>query len=218
NGNPGEAVGLVPSRTCDDPATLVRWADAQLGLLPSLERGLETQGLYWDWADGEQLGIDGRPALYAKLPAEEDKPDNVSWPEFGPHNFQSRRAPRRGRQRGHVDRAGALPGRTALRAVPLTDRERVCEPVLLLRTVRRDRRATHQPRRHLRAAHHADGAGRPRSHERLPLGAVRRRVHQRRGGALSRGAHRGRRRASLSRAPHETGSAVQVVGALGYHL
>ena len=86
NESHGDAVGLVISSTCEDPATLVRWADAQLGLLPSLERGLGTQGLYWDWADGEQLGIDGRPALYAKLPAEEDKPDNVSWPEFGPHN------------------------------------------------------------------------------------------------------------------------------------
>lgn len=81
-----DAVGLVISSTCEDAATMVRWADAQLGLLPSLERGMGTQGRYWDWADGEQLGIDGRPALYAKLPAEEDSPDNVSWPEFGPHN------------------------------------------------------------------------------------------------------------------------------------
>ena len=86
NESHGDAVGLVISSTCEDPTTLVRWADAQLGLLPSLERGLGTQGLYWDWADGKQLGIDGRAALYAKLPEEENKPDNVSWPEFSPHN------------------------------------------------------------------------------------------------------------------------------------
>ncbi|MEE1651418.1 extracellular solute-binding protein [Brachybacterium sp. J144] len=86
NESHGDAVGLVISSTCDDPATLVRWADAQLGLLPSLDRSMGAQGVFWDWADGTQLGIDGRTALYAKMPAEEDKPDNAAWPEFSPHN------------------------------------------------------------------------------------------------------------------------------------
>lgn len=85
NENHGEASGLVITSACEDPATLVRWADFQLGLLPTLEMRLGRQDEHWQWASAGQLGIDGRPAMYAKIPGVSD--DNVTWPEFGPYNL-----------------------------------------------------------------------------------------------------------------------------------
>lgn len=85
NESHGDASGLVITNACEDPAMMVRWADFQLGLLPTLEMRLGRQGEQWDWAAPGDLGIDGRPALYAKLPGE--TPDNVTWNEFGPYNL-----------------------------------------------------------------------------------------------------------------------------------
>lgn len=84
NESHGDAVGLVISSDCEDPATLVRWADFQLGLVPTLSMRLGTQGKHWEWAEEGDTGIDGRPALYRAIPHEES---NITWPEFAPHNL-----------------------------------------------------------------------------------------------------------------------------------
>ena len=82
-----DAVGLVISSTCEDPATMVRWADVQLGLLTTLQRARGNLGEQWDWADAKQVGIDGRPALYTMLPEDGEGPENQTWPEFSPYNL-----------------------------------------------------------------------------------------------------------------------------------
>jgi len=87
NESHGDATGLVITSACEDPATLIRWADFQLGLLPTLEFRLGLQGAQWDWAAQDELGIDGRPALYGKIDQGGESPENTTWPEFGPYNL-----------------------------------------------------------------------------------------------------------------------------------
>lgn len=86
NESHGGAVGLVISNACEDPATLVRWADFQLGLLSTLEMHHGQQGVHWEWALGGETGIDGRPALYRNIPQEGEEEANLTWPEFAPQN------------------------------------------------------------------------------------------------------------------------------------
>lgn len=86
NESHGDAVGLVITSACSDPETMVRWADHQLGLLPTLEFSYGRQGEQWDWAGPDVIGIDGRAAMYAAIPQKDGSPDNTTWPEFHPHN------------------------------------------------------------------------------------------------------------------------------------
>ncbi|WP_114855973.1 extracellular solute-binding protein [Brachybacterium sp. YJGR34] len=87
NESHGDASGLVITSACEDPVTLVRWADAQLGLLPTLEMRLGAIDRHWEWGSDDQLGIDGRPALYARFPVEGEEEDNITWPESGVYNL-----------------------------------------------------------------------------------------------------------------------------------
>lgn len=82
----GDAVGLVITSSCSDPETMVRWADHQLGLLPTLEFSYGRQGEQWDWAGPDVVGIDSRAAIYAAIPQKDGSPENTTWPEFHPHN------------------------------------------------------------------------------------------------------------------------------------
>lgn len=87
NESHGDATGLVITNACEDPAMLVRWADFQLGLLPTLEMRLGVLEEQWTWASPDDLGIDGKSAVYTKIPQGEDGPSNLTWPEFGPYNL-----------------------------------------------------------------------------------------------------------------------------------
>lgn len=82
----GDAVGLVVTSACSNPETMVRWADHQMGLLPTLSFARGSQGTAWDWAGPDELGIDGRQAIYSNIERESEGATNTTWPEFGPHS------------------------------------------------------------------------------------------------------------------------------------
>ncbi|MFC0674067.1 twin-arginine translocation signal domain-containing protein [Brachybacterium hainanense] len=74
---------FVITNACEDPVTMIRWADHQfeLGLTTSMGRG--EQGVGWDWAAEGTTGLDGAQAVYEVIPGSTDL-KNQGWWEWGP--------------------------------------------------------------------------------------------------------------------------------------
>ncbi|MBB3112149.1 putative aldouronate transport system substrate-binding protein [Paenibacillus phyllosphaerae] len=74
------------------PEVAFRWAD---GLLDAGEVSLRSdtgaKGVYWDWAEPGDIGINGKPAIWKKL-KEKQPGDNTGWqtraPRYGPSDFR----------------------------------------------------------------------------------------------------------------------------------
>lgn len=82
--DPGPTVALVITNACEDPQTLVRWADAQTNLVSTLHMRLGPPEEGWSWAKEGETGIDGRQAIYGRVPNELE---NAGWNEWGPYNL-----------------------------------------------------------------------------------------------------------------------------------
>lgn len=74
---------FVITPDCPDPQQMIRWADYQfeLGMTISLNRA--ERGVDWDWADADQVGIDGQQAVYQILNLVDANTNRV-WREWGP--------------------------------------------------------------------------------------------------------------------------------------
>lgn len=82
----GGVVGLIVTKDCKDPETMVRWADAQMNLEVSLSMPNGPLGVGFDWATKGQVGINGKQATFARTVASQDA-KNTGWYEWGPYNF-----------------------------------------------------------------------------------------------------------------------------------
>lgn len=72
---------FVITSSCEDPETMIRWADHQFELGMTIAMGAGEQGVGWDFADEGAMGINGAQAVYARIPNELD---NQVWWEWGP--------------------------------------------------------------------------------------------------------------------------------------
>ena len=59
------SAGLVVTSQCSDPATLVRWADAQMELEATVRAYGGREGSNWSWSDAGDSGISNQQAIYA---------------------------------------------------------------------------------------------------------------------------------------------------------
>ncbi|WP_285727790.1 extracellular solute-binding protein [Psychromicrobium xiongbiense] len=84
----GGVVGLVISKACKDPATMVRWADAQLNLQVTRSMPAGPLGVGFDWARKGDVAINGKQATFSRIAAASDA-KNYGWYEWGPINFQN---------------------------------------------------------------------------------------------------------------------------------
>ncbi|MEE1649445.1 extracellular solute-binding protein [Brachybacterium sp. J144] len=75
---------FVITSSCQDPVTMIRWADYQfeLSLTTAMGRGQEGPG--WVWAGEGTLGIDGEQAVYEVVPGSTEL-KNTGWWEWGPY-------------------------------------------------------------------------------------------------------------------------------------
>ena len=73
---------FVITSSCQDPITMIRWADYQyeLGLTIAMKAG--EQGPGWEFSDKGAKGIDGQQATWALIEGSETA--NQAWIEFGP--------------------------------------------------------------------------------------------------------------------------------------
>lgn len=86
----GAFIGLVITQACKDPETLVRWADFQMSLMSTLSMRLGPFEKAWTWAKEGTTGIDGKQAMYERIPQTEEsskKLKNTSWDEWGPFSL-----------------------------------------------------------------------------------------------------------------------------------
>jgi putative aldouronate transport system substrate-binding protein len=72
---------FVITSACEDPETMIRWADYQFELGMTVAMGAGEKGVGWDFADEGTLGINGAQAVYSRIPNELD---NQTWWEWGP--------------------------------------------------------------------------------------------------------------------------------------
>ena len=72
--------GLQITSACKDPATLVRWSDAQMDLEATMWTYDGIKGKNWFWGDKGAKGIDGKQALWRDVqwPA----PEGQSWSQY----------------------------------------------------------------------------------------------------------------------------------------
>ncbi|MCI9887022.1 extracellular solute-binding protein [Micrococcales bacterium 31B] len=64
----GNANVVVLTNQCKDPATLVRWCDAQMDLFMTLQQTRGERGKDWDWSKAGEKGINSKQALYTMIP------------------------------------------------------------------------------------------------------------------------------------------------------
>lgn len=74
---------FVITSDCDDPETMIRWADYQFELGMTISMGRGEQGLGWEFADEGMEGVNGDQAVYTRL-MHGDEIDNQTWWEWGP--------------------------------------------------------------------------------------------------------------------------------------
>ena len=72
---------FVITSACEDPETMIRWADYQFELGMTISMGAGEKGVGWDFADQGAVGIDGEQAVYARIP---NDLENQLWWEWGP--------------------------------------------------------------------------------------------------------------------------------------
>lgn len=72
---------FVISSSCEDPVTMIRWADYQYELTMTISMGRGEQGKGWDWSDKGEKSIDDRQAVYTPI---SNELENQSWWEWGP--------------------------------------------------------------------------------------------------------------------------------------
>lgn len=72
---------FVITSACEDPETMIRWADYQFELGMTIAMGAGEKGVGWDFADEDAIGIDGGKAVYTRIPNEIE---NQVWWEWGP--------------------------------------------------------------------------------------------------------------------------------------
>lgn len=81
---PPGLTGLVISKSCKKPETLVQWADTQLGLIPSVFQHAGPLGKGFTWAKKGEKGIDGRQSVYTY---QNSSATNTGWGEWGPYGL-----------------------------------------------------------------------------------------------------------------------------------
>lgn len=64
-------VSMAITSACEDPATLVQWADAQMELESTLRAASGPKDVGWEWAKEGELGSTGKQAIWAGLPRDE---------------------------------------------------------------------------------------------------------------------------------------------------
>ena len=75
---------FVITSACQDPVTMIRWADHQFELSMTTSMGRGEQGTGWDWAGPGTTGLDGAQAVYEVIPGSTDL-KNQGWWEWGPY-------------------------------------------------------------------------------------------------------------------------------------
>lgn len=82
---------FIVTDKCENPEIAFRWADGLYDLETTMRSVHGPPGASWRWAIEGETGIDGQPAIWARLPVEEDdEAFPVGWSETGP-SFRSRR-------------------------------------------------------------------------------------------------------------------------------
>ena len=69
---------------------MVRWADFQMSLMSTLSMRLGPFEKAWTWAKEGTTGIDGKQAMYERIPQTEESSKqlkNTSWDEWGPFSL-----------------------------------------------------------------------------------------------------------------------------------
>jgi|GEM_PF-672736 len=84
----GGVVGLIITKNCKDPETMIRWADAQMNLEVCRSMPSGPLGVGFEWAKKGQLGINGKQATFSRVAAGQDE-KNLGWYEWGPYNYQN---------------------------------------------------------------------------------------------------------------------------------
>lgn len=72
--------GLVITEKCDDPATLVRWADAQMELQAVMGGYGGVEGENWEWPPADGKGINDKSALFKLI--EFPAPEGTGWDQY----------------------------------------------------------------------------------------------------------------------------------------
>lgn len=72
---------FVITSSCEDPETMIRWADYQFELGMTISIGSGEQGVGWEFADEGMEGINGEQAVYARI---QNELENQTWWEWGP--------------------------------------------------------------------------------------------------------------------------------------
>lgn len=73
---------FVITSACEDPETMIRWADYQFELGMTISMGAGEKGVGWDFSDEGAIGIDGEQAVYTRI---QNDLDNQVWWEWGPY-------------------------------------------------------------------------------------------------------------------------------------
>ena len=82
---------FIVTENCANPEIAFRWADGLYDLETSMRSVYGPPGANWRWANEGETGIDGQPAIWARLPVEDDdEAVRVGWSETGP-SFRSSR-------------------------------------------------------------------------------------------------------------------------------
>ncbi len=79
---------FVVTDKCEDPALAVAWADGLYEWETGLRATFGVPDVDWRWADGTELGIDGEPAKYSRIPGDPNAPEDASdndaaWNQLG---------------------------------------------------------------------------------------------------------------------------------------
>ena len=74
---------FVITSACEDPVSMIRWADYQFELSMTTSMGRGEQGVGWDWATEGTKGLDDQQAVYEVIPGSTDL-KNQGWWEWGP--------------------------------------------------------------------------------------------------------------------------------------
>jgi putative aldouronate transport system substrate-binding protein len=89
----GGVGGMMITNKCEDPATLIKWADTLNSTEGTLRVARGTPGREWRWAAEGETGINGEQAIWAIVSQPvgaitEDKGNQASWYELCPMFFE----------------------------------------------------------------------------------------------------------------------------------
>lgn len=76
------------TNACKNPVIAFKWADLLYNEELNMDNIFGDEGVHWRYANSDEIGINGKPALYALLPQYSSEGENASWSQVL-HNFRS---------------------------------------------------------------------------------------------------------------------------------